>query len=258
MHKLIVGIDPGTTAAVAVVDISSDYYEVYSARGFAFSDACDYIITRGSPIVVSADKTKSNSARKTAAAFSARLWLPAADITNTEKDEITKDFIFSNDHERDALAAALSAKEYFRPLFEKIDRQVEKSIADDVKELIIKNEAGNIESAVRMLAKEERTDRIVVPRLVHSKKYYELNIKIEELERKIERMNFLLSTLEKENAELRKESGKPPKKPSRIVSVRKVDIEPEPKNKEEDVIKSFGEWLNEYKKKKSREIEDQK
>jgi len=86
--------------------------------------------------------------RKIAAAFGARLWYPKEDMKIAEKKEIVKDFNISNDHESDALAAALLAKNRFLDTIEKIERNVEQSKQGIVKKLLITGQAANIETAL--------------------------------------------------------------------------------------------------------------
>ena len=145
--KYIAGIDPGLVTGVAIVDIDSDYSETFSRKYFPFSDLCDFLISKGEPIIIAADVAVAPDAvRKIAANFGASLYSPAYDILVDEKKEITEGAHCENAHERDALAAALAAKREFFRMFRKIDGALERKnlleIKSEVKELLVKKEAG--------------------------------------------------------------------------------------------------------------------
>ena len=121
--KLIAGMDPGLITAVALMDVNSDFYKVYSKKDFSFSDVCDFLVKEGSPIVVCTDvKNPPSVVKKIASAFNARLITPKKNLSISEKKVLTEDKIYDNTHERDALAAALETKNSLSKLFEKICR----------------------------------------------------------------------------------------------------------------------------------------
>lgn len=223
--KLIAGIDPGKTAAVALVDISSDFVKVFSRRDFSISDICNYLIEHGGPIIIATDKGNPPAAiKKIASSFNARFFSPEKDLGISEKKDITKNFTFDNDHEQDALAAALYAKKEFSGLFEKIDYTLEKKnllhMSDSVKELLVKNEVGNIEQAIKLLTPEKQENNVkVVPRVIETKKVMELNEKIEQRDKTIEFLRKQIRELRNENAELRRTPNTP--EDSKIENLRK-------------------------------------
>ncbi|MBI2578196.1 MAG: DUF460 domain-containing protein [Candidatus Aenigmarchaeota archaeon] len=195
IRKLIVGIDPGTTTAVALLDIDSSLADVASRKDFSFSAVCDYIVSKGDPLIIATDKKSApDFVKKIAATFGARIHVPKENMAVEQKETLTRKFSFANDHEQDALAAALEAKKHFSSFLEKIDTILERKgfaeLKGDVKELLLKGEASNIEQALKMLAPEERKDTRIVSRLVDSKSILELRKQVERYE--------------KENAQLRK------------------------------------------------------
>lgn len=206
--KLIAGIDPGMITAVAAIDIESDFYKTYSSRNFTFSEICDYLVTVGEPIIISVDTMHApETVRRVAAAFSARLYYPKRDLYIGEKKTIIGEKDVKNDHERDALAAAMYAKSFFSSLFKKVDNALGgKSLgylSPDVKELLVKHESGNIEQAVKMLLGEARPQIKVVPRLIETKKVLELRREMESLEKENIRMKKRIDILEVENKKLK-------------------------------------------------------
>jgi len=207
--KLIVGIDPGTTTAVAVVDISSDFYKVISKKFFSRGEVAQFVVDNGIPIVVAGDvKKPSGFLKKISATFGARLFYPRYDISVKEKNEITKEFHYENNHERDALAAALFAKNNFSSILSKVSSAAEKKgvvhLADDIKEMLIKEQAGNIDEAIKILTKEE-VARTSEPR-IKERTLQELQNKIKLLLK--ERANLIqqIVALQAENKRLKNEA----------------------------------------------------
>ncbi len=158
--RTIVGIDPGVTTGIAILDMNSfsDFCQAFSTRGASFSRLCDYISENGEPVIVACDVKKPPSlVRKTASAFNAVLSKPRKTITVAEKNRIVKKYMFKNKHERDAIAAALLAKRKFSVLFRKVDSVLKVRnlvyLSDDIKDLLVKKKAGNINHAIRVLDK---------------------------------------------------------------------------------------------------------
>lgn len=206
--KLIAGIDPGLITAVAVVGIESGFYETASKRNFTFSEVCDYLVTLGEPVIISVDTMHlPETVKRVAAAFGARLHAPRRDLYIGEKKSIVEGRAVRNDHERDALAAAMHAKSFFAPLFAKVDRTLEKKsltrLSAEVKELLVKNETGNIEQAVKMLLGESKPEVKIVPRLIETKKVLELRRTIERLQKENLATKKKADALEAENRKLK-------------------------------------------------------
>jgi len=165
--KLIVGIDPGATAGIAAIDAlaRTRFAETFSSRNFPSSDIINWILERGEPIIVATDKAKCPLVvRKIAAAFGARLYTPAQDMTLAEKSGLTTGFPKRSDHENDALAAALFAKNQFFGLLEKIEQSVDARQQGAVKKLLVTSRAANIETAIEMLETRKAAKRGKRPR----------------------------------------------------------------------------------------------
>ena len=156
--NLIVGIDPGTTTGIAILDIKSDshFCKTFSKRGISFSELCNYISENGTPVIIACDVRKPpNLVKKMAAVFDALLSKPRRTIRIAEKRRLVNMKI-KNKHEMDALAAALLAKKKFSILFRKVESIMKRrnlQCSDDVKELLIKRKAGNINQAIELLKK---------------------------------------------------------------------------------------------------------
>ena len=198
--KLIVGIDPGLNTGIACINIESGAISTHTLRNASTGDVCDHILSHGEPIIVASDvKPAPRSVKKISAAFNARLFY--SDFRISDKIKLTKNVNYSNIHERDALAAAISARKFFATTFEKVDVALQRKdlihLGPAVKELLIKKEAGNIESAISRLmpnkeiAKKKRRIKIEVPKsdlkseLVFESKLNEKDREISEMRKDI-------------------------------------------------------------------------
>lgn len=122
---VIVGIDPGTTTGVAIVDIAGDVLDVRSSRIDDTAAVIEWIIAHGIPFIVAADVTPMpNTVEKIRRSFDATAWTPNSDLPVDRKLHRTRDIPYDNDHERDALAAALFAVDDHQFQFERISERV--------------------------------------------------------------------------------------------------------------------------------------
>jgi len=122
---VIVGIDPGTTTAVAVVSLDGEPLAVHSSRTDDTADVIEWIIERGRPVIVAADVTPMpETVEGIRRSFDAAGWTPETDLPVDEKLHRAREHAHDNDHERDALAAALYARDAHADQFERIARKV--------------------------------------------------------------------------------------------------------------------------------------
>lgn len=199
--KLIVGVDPGMRTGVAAVDAESDYYKTFTTRG-SVGDVCSLAISEGEPIIIATDKAKlPDFVRKVSSSFNARYFSPAKDASIEEKKKITRDMRYANSHEMDALASALSAKKEYSRMFGRVDAFLKDKgmlrISGEVKELLVKGDAANMEQALKMLSVGEKKGVVYVPRWIESKRVYELKKKVGYLERIIERQSEAIRLLQR-------------------------------------------------------------
>jgi len=149
---VIVGIDPGTTTAVALVDVDGETLEVWSSRTIDTSELIEWIIERGRPVVVAADVTPMpNTVEKIRRSFDATDWVPERDLLIDEKQHRTREHGYDNDHQRDALAAALFAFDDYEETIRSVSSEI--SAADDRAEMIARVVAGG-ESLEAVLAED--------------------------------------------------------------------------------------------------------
>ncbi|PSP75639.1 DUF460 domain-containing protein [Halobacteriales archaeon QS_1_68_20] len=122
---VLVGVDPGTTTAVALVDLDGGVLDVHSTRTADTAAVIEWIIERGRPLVVAADVTPMpDTVEKIRRSFDAAGWVPSSDLPVDEKQHRTRDVAYDNDHERDALAAALFAHDDHADQFDRITRKL--------------------------------------------------------------------------------------------------------------------------------------
>ncbi|WP_323191423.1 DUF460 domain-containing protein [Halostella sp. PRR32] len=122
---VLVGIDPGTTTAVAIVDLDGGVLDVLSTRTADTAAVIEWIVERGRPLLVAADVTPMpETVEKIRRSFDAAAWSPMSDLPVDEKQHRTRDIGYDNDHERDAMAAALFAFDDHEDQFERIARKV--------------------------------------------------------------------------------------------------------------------------------------
>nr|WP_247010229.1 DUF460 domain-containing protein [Halorientalis litorea] len=122
---VIVGMDPGTTTAVAVVDLDGGVLDVFSTRTADTAEVIEWIIERGRPIVVAADVTPMpETVEGVRRSFEAAGWVPHSDLPVDGKKHRTREEAYDNDHERDALAAALEAYDAHEDQFERVAEKV--------------------------------------------------------------------------------------------------------------------------------------
>ena len=122
---LIVGIDPGTTTAMAALDLDGNLLHLQSSRQMNMADVIEALFRVGKPLVVASDvQEMPYSVEKIRRAFSAIAYTPKQDVSVETKIELTAPFPYANDHERDALSAALDAYRQYRHKFQNLLKRI--------------------------------------------------------------------------------------------------------------------------------------
>ncbi len=149
----IVGVDPGTTTAFAALDLNGQVIAVASSRTWDFSELIGLLVERGHPLIIAADKTPvPSSVERVKRAFNAILWVPPTSLSIEHKVRSTRSITHANDHERDALAAALEAWRSVKNKLEAVEKRTPEGIdADELKMLVLRGHT--IEAAVSLLQK---------------------------------------------------------------------------------------------------------
>ncbi len=120
----IVGIDPGTTVGIAVLSLDGDLLYLKSFRGIAPDKVVKLIAEYGKPALVASDVTPMPvSVEKIRRSFNAVPVSPGIEVSAEEKIVLGKTFGYSNDHERDALTAALLTYRSYKNIFTRIEKK---------------------------------------------------------------------------------------------------------------------------------------
>ena len=157
--RVIVGIDPGTTTAAAVVGLDGTVHDRYSSRTADTADVTEWIIEQGRPILVAADvEPMPETVEKFRRSFDAAGWQPTTDLPVDEKLHRTRETNYDNDHERDAIAAALYAYDAHADQFERISEKTPPRL--DREEVIAGVVAGDasVESVIEDLREDPGDD----------------------------------------------------------------------------------------------------
>lgn len=121
---LIIGIDPGSTSAVAAIDLDGEIQLLESGKNFPPSEIIKRIVRVGSPVVVASDKGKTPSTvEDVRTSLGAELFEPEQDLGSERKKELGKG---SNSHEKDAVASAFYAYNNLQREIKKIEKYEEK------------------------------------------------------------------------------------------------------------------------------------
>lgn len=131
-RPIIVGIDPGTTIGIAILDMDGNFVSVDSDKNLTRGDISKIILEYGSPVIVASDISPlPRMVEKIATSFGAKTLMPEELLTRKEKHRISKNFsrkfsqVWNNTHERDALVAAIYAWKKIRQTMEKVDKRLE-------------------------------------------------------------------------------------------------------------------------------------
>jgi predicted RNase H-like nuclease (RuvC/YqgF family) len=126
---VVVGVDPGTTTAVALVGLDGEVLDVLSTRTADSAAVIEWIVEHGRPILVAADvEPMPETVEKLRRSFDAAGWIPDSDLPIDTKQHRAPDHTYDNDHERDAVAAALSAYDDHEDQFGRIARKVPRDV----------------------------------------------------------------------------------------------------------------------------------
>jgi predicted RNase H-like nuclease (RuvC/YqgF family) len=128
-RPLIVGVDPGVTTGVALVDLDGRILHVTSIRAADRGSVVELISRYGKPVIVAVDVSEvPDSVRKLATQLGANIYTPPHDLTSIEKRDLIERFAgevkLRDSHERDALAAAYRAYLSLREKLEDVEEKL--------------------------------------------------------------------------------------------------------------------------------------
>lgn len=162
-NTLIVGLDPGTTTGMAILDSNGDVLNIYSKRDITRAEIIGRIMSFGNPVIISSDVSSvPSSVERIAIKLGCIVYSPDVSPSLNEKRELTKEYrnILKNDHETDALSAAIKAWKNYRTLFSRVREVLKRfnreEIFPDIMLNLLKEESPNIEDAIREFVDKER------------------------------------------------------------------------------------------------------
>lgn len=149
MGGIIVGLDPGTTTGICVLDLKGNLRKIHSEKHLSFEGVLSFLSSSGEPVVIASDVHPAPSlVEKVAATFNSVLFTPLKSISGLEKVVIIGSFLernlecsLKNKHEKDALVAGLLAYYNFENKLKQVEKKMrEKGIGnvDEVKKMVLK------------------------------------------------------------------------------------------------------------------------
>jgi hypothetical protein len=208
LHAVLVGLDPGITTGLAVLDTYGNVIILFSKRNIKRSELIKLMTKFGKPILIACDVSPPpRSVEKISRLLGCRLFFPEKSLSVKEKIELTKNFPFKikNDHERDALAAVVKAWKKYRNLFRRIEENVRMlgldDILEDVAAKLLKDESINIDDAIKdvIIQKRKSEKSFKIPQKLSLKDYQKL---VEDLKRKLRYQDEKIKKLNEQSDKL--------------------------------------------------------
>ena len=232
---MIVGIDPGTTIGIAVLSIDGQLLELSSYRNKPMGEVVS-ILANYSPAVIATDvKPVPKTVRKLSVAFNATLFFPTKLFSVNEKNLLTKAYKTENDHERDALAAALKAYQHFSPKIRKAKRIAKEKQEEIVRASLEKVRIADVVKSATSIEKKREQEEVSKLRKelgAEKKKTLELKRQLMESRKKISKARKRMVQLEsklgrferaREQTESEKRKIREEKERDRALSVAEVE-----------------------------------
>ncbi len=166
---IIVGIDPGTTLAYAVLDLYGNVLRMGSSKQLDINSLTSNVFYLGKPLVVATDVNPAPKfVEKFAAETGSKVISPKQSMKVYQKKELTKNYSCTNDHECDALAAAILAFKKIRALLKKISiylkRRNKEALKREVTQLVF-SKGMSISDAIIHIEKKEVIPKVGKPKI---------------------------------------------------------------------------------------------
>jgi predicted RNase H-like nuclease (RuvC/YqgF family) len=195
---LIVGIDPGTTTALAALDLDGNLLHLTSSRQMAMSDVIESLYKVGKPLIIATDvQEMPYSVEKIRRAFSAIAFVPKQDVSVETKVEMTAPFEYANDHERDALSAALDAFRQYRHKFQNLLKRIPPGHdLDEVRARVIRGQSlDSVLGEMKVVAREPEEPAEAAPVPVDEGRHDE---RVRVLDGMVKRLRTFVAELQEE------------------------------------------------------------
>ncbi|MEM3411839.1 MAG: DUF460 domain-containing protein [archaeon] len=120
---VIVGIDPGSTIGIAILNFNGEIIDLMSGKNLSLKDIV-FALQEYEPTIIGTDRVPAPKIiKKLCSIFKAKLYLPKRPLERLEKSKIIQGYNFKNQHEADALASALKAYMSFSGKIRQIKKQ---------------------------------------------------------------------------------------------------------------------------------------
>ncbi|MEM5801867.1 MAG: DUF460 domain-containing protein [Candidatus Aenigmatarchaeota archaeon] len=254
---IIVGVDPGITTGLAIVDTRGNLIALMSKRNIRRNELIHHITKFGKPILIACDVfPPPKTVEKISSVLGCKLDYPEKSLSREEKLNLTKYFanMIKNDHELDALSAVIKTWKKYRNLFDKVEIILKNlglmEIYDSVLLKLLKEDSSNIEDAIEKVLAQKRKIEIE-PEKIKKLNLQEYQNLVEELRKRIKERDIKIQEQEEELNRLHLTIKKLKEEIEKLKSV-KVDVENiyRIREKTEKLSKSIELW------KKFRKIEN--
>ncbi|MDW7775800.1 MAG: DUF460 domain-containing protein [Methanosarcinales archaeon] len=220
---LIVGIDPGTTTGLGMLDLEGNLVKSHSGRGMSVSDIVEMIASYGKPMIIATDvRPIPGTVEKIRRSFNAIPGEPDESLSSEYKINLARPYGYSNDHERDAIAASVHAFRRHKNRFEEIRKKTPPGI--DADEVIVRVMKGDtIDSALAGLSGRDTVlkpevedtaidgpDKVTADLKITIKRQHEtiksLRTYLDELKSEMSRKRYRISVLDKKIKKFRSDT----------------------------------------------------
>lgn len=161
IKSIIVGIDPGTTTGIAILDINKKILHLESKKHMRKNEIIKIISKFGNPIIIATDVYPCpKTVEKVSHAFGSKLFCPPESLSTIEKLRLTKKYenLIEDTHQKDSLASAIKAYKAHSHIFKKVDSALSRlnmvEFFNDVIRKVIKSETDNISETIGDIIKE--------------------------------------------------------------------------------------------------------
>ena len=218
-RPLIVGIDPGMSIGLAIIDLNGELLALKTMRRASRSEIIEEILNHGYPIIIATDvNPPPKSVIRIANMFDAKLLVSKYDMKAEEKKRIVAEYEerkgirVESSHERDSLAAALKVYYRTKNLIARVRAKAEEAglgkdadlilsrvlkgtpISVAIEEVSSKSEYGRESKYLELRKELTRADNYV----------RKLILRMEELKEEVRRYREALRKKDEELAELRR------------------------------------------------------
>ncbi|MDI9623798.1 MAG: DUF460 domain-containing protein [Methanothermobacter sp.] len=217
---IIVGLDPGLTVGIAILNLRGDLVHINSIKEASHAEVIMEIMDKGKAIVVGSDvHPPPKMVKKIATTLNSRLYTPERIFSVASKNELVNTFLMEKKldisldaHERDALAAAIKTYRHYENKLRQVESRltrldINERELDEIKGLVIKGTP--ITNAIKKIRRPKGVEKITEKPDIRKRpkedldELSELKKRIKLQERKIEHQKLLINKIKRQNRILR-------------------------------------------------------